>query len=57
MTWCFDNKMSHCNWVVNDKQEEWSILVPGASTSGGWPDDDLTDSGKLARSIIVNWLE
>ena len=57
MTWCFDNKMSHCNWAVNDKQEEWSILVPGASTSGGWPDDDLTDSGKLARSIIVNWPE
>jgi len=49
--------MSHCNWAVNDKQEEWSILVPGASTSGGWPDDDLTDSGKLARSIIVNWPE
>lgn len=57
MTWCFDNKMSHCNWAVNDKQEEWSILVPGASTTGGWSDDDLTDSGKLARSIIVNWPE
>ena len=57
MTWCFNNKMSHCNWAVNDKQEEWSILVPGASISGGWPDDDLTDSGKLARSIIVNWPE
>ena len=57
MTWCFDNKMSHCNWAVNDKQEEWSILVPGASTTGGWSDDDLTDSGKLAKSIIVNWPE
>ena len=57
MTWCFNNKMSHCNWAVNDKQEEWSILVPGASTTGGWSDDDLTDSGKLAKSIIVNWPE
>ena len=55
MAWCYDNKISHCNWAVNDKQEEWSILVPGASTTGGWSDDDLTDSGKLARSIIVNW--
>ncbi len=55
MAWCFDNKISHCNWAVNDKEEEWSILVPGASTTGGWSDDDLTDSGKLARSIIVNW--
>ena len=57
MTWCFDNKISHCNWAVNDKEEEWSILVPGASTSGGWSDDDLTDAGKLARNIIRNWPE
>ena len=57
MTWCFDNKISHCNWAVNDKEEEWSILVPGASTSGGWGNDDLTDAGKLARNIIQNWPE
>ena len=57
MAWCFDNKISHCNWAVNDKEEEWSILIPGASTSGGWSDDDLTDAGKLARNIIRNWPE
>jgi len=57
MTWCFDNKISHCNWAVNDKEEEWSILIPGASTSGGWSDDDLTDAGKLVRNIIRNWPE
>jgi len=57
MAWCFDNKISHCNWAVNDKEEEWSILVPGASTSGGWEYDDLTDAGKLARNIIMNWPE
>ena len=55
MTWCVTNKISHCNWTVNDKEEEWSILVPGASTSGGWSEDDLTDAGKLAKNIIVNW--
>ena len=55
MTWCFTNKISHCNWAVNDKEEEWSILVPGASTTGGWSEDDLTDAGKLAKSIIANW--
>ena len=27
MTWCFTNKIIHCNWAVNDKEEEWSILV------------------------------
>ena len=57
MTWCFDNKISHCNWAVNDKEEEWSILIPGASTSGGWGNDDLTDAGKLAKNIIMNWPE
>ena len=45
MTWCHTNKISHCNWAVNDKEEEWSILIPGASTSGGWSDDDLTKAG------------
>ena len=57
MTWCFTNKISHCNWAVNDKEEEWSILISGASTNGGWPDDELTKAGKLARNIIRNWPE
>ena len=55
MTWCHTNKISHCNWAVNDKEEEWSIVIPGASTSGNWSDEDLTDSGKLAKDIILNW--
>jgi len=57
MTWCFTNKISHCNWAVNDKEEEWSILISSASTNGGWPDDELTKAGKLARNIIRNWPE
>ena len=57
MTWCFKNNISHCNWAVNDKEEEWSILIPGASTIGGWSDDELTKAGKLARNIIRNWPE
>ena len=55
MTWCFTNKIIHCNWAVNDKEEEWSILVPGASTNGNWNDNDLTEAGKLAKNIILNW--
>ena len=55
MTWCFTNKIIHCNWAVNDKEEEWSILVPGASTNGDWNDNDLTEAGKLAKNIILNW--
>ena len=55
MTWCFTNKIIHCNWAVNDKEEEWAILVPGASTNGDWNDNDLTEAGKLAKNIILNW--
>ena len=55
MTWCFINKIIHCNWAVNDKEEEWSILVPGASTTGNWNEDDLTEAGRLAKNIIANW--
>ena len=57
MTWCHTNKISHCNWAVNDKEEEWSILIPGANTTGGWSDDELTKAGKLAKNIIRNWPE
>ena len=57
MNWCFANKISHCNWSVNDKEEEWSILVPGASYTGGWDESDLTEAGRLAKNIISNWPE
>jgi len=57
MNWCFANKISHVNWAVNDKEEEWSIVVPGASTTGNWTDNELTDAGKLAKNIIKTWPE
>jgi len=44
------NKISWCNWSLNDKAEAASALVPGASTSGGWPDSQLTQSGIYVRS-------
>jgi hypothetical protein len=55
MQWCKTNKISHCNWSVNDKAEEWSIVKSGANTSGSWPDADLSDAGKLSRNIIRSW--
>jgi endoglucanase len=47
--------ISHANWATNDKAEGASALVPGASTSGGWPASQLTASGTLARQIISGW--
>ncbi|MDA9946868.1 cellulase family glycosylhydrolase [Candidatus Marinimicrobia bacterium] len=55
MSWCHLNKVSHVNWSVNDKEEEWSIVVPGASVLGQWQESDLTAAGKLAKNIISNW--
>ena len=55
MNWCHANKISHVNWAVNDKEEEWSIVIPGASTTGQWQESDLTEAGKLAKDIISNW--
>lgn len=55
IAWCKDNKISHCSWAVNDKEEEWSIVKVGSSTLGGWKDTNLTESGKLERTIIRNW--
>jgi endoglucanase len=55
MEWCKSKKISHCNWAVNDKVEEWSILVQGSSTSGGWHDSSLTPAGQLSRKIIRGW--
>ena len=46
-----------CNWAVSDKVETSSILVPGAAITGGWKDDDLTASGKLARRWMREWAE
>jgi endoglucanase len=47
--------ISHANWATNDKAEGASALVPGASTSGGWPANQLTASGTLVKQIISGW--
>ncbi len=46
-------KISWCNWSLNDKDETASIFIPGASTSGGWKDSDLTESGKYIKAKLL----
>lgn len=55
MTFLCDNKISHCNWALNDKNEGASALIPGASTTGNWTANDLTSSGILVKDVIENW--
>ncbi|WP_427454347.1 glycoside hydrolase family 5 protein [Litorimonas sp. WD9-15] len=49
------NNLSHLNWSVSDKNETASMFKPGASSEGGWTDEDLTPSGLLARDIMRDW--
>jgi endoglucanase len=48
-----ENKISWANWSLFDKPETASALTPGASASGGWSDSALTESGKFAKSKIL----
>jgi len=48
--------ISHANWATNDKAEGASALLPGASTTGGWPASQLTASGTFAKQIIAGWV-
>ncbi len=49
------NKLSACNWSVNDKVEPSSALNTGASRTGGWSDADLTWIGKTVRNYTIYW--
>ncbi|HTN88651.1 MAG TPA: glycoside hydrolase family 5 protein [Sorangium sp.] len=47
------NKISWANWSLFDKNETASALVPGASTSGPWPDAQLTESGRWVKARML----
>ena len=49
------HNLTNCNWAVNDKNEGASIVIPKSNVKGNWKDSDLTESGKLVKSIIKNW--
>merc|ERR1740129_1411816 len=46
------NQISDANWAVSDKREACAALVPGASASGGWADEQLTASGRWMRAHL-----
>ncbi len=51
------NKLSHCNWAINNKHEGASALKHKTSATGNWKDSDLTPSGIFVRAIIRGWKE
>jgi endoglucanase len=50
-----DNKISHANWAVSDKNETSSIVINGRGLNG-LRNDNLTASGAYVKSIIQNWV-
>ncbi|WP_378187832.1 cellulase family glycosylhydrolase [Aquimarina sp. W85] len=55
MRFLSENDITHANWSITDKNEGSAVLIPGASSSGGWSDSMLTDSGKKVKEIVQNW--
>lgn len=49
------NKISHLNWAVSDKEEGSSIIKNGVNPKGQWSASDLTASGQFVKNIISNW--
>ncbi len=47
------NKISWCQWSIADKEESASALKPGATATGNWTDEMLTESGKFVRNELV----
>jgi endoglucanase len=50
------NHISWLNYSVSDKAgETCSILEPGASSSGGWTAENLTESGEHVRNVLRSY--
>ena len=52
MEWMEKNRLSWVNWNVTDKNETTALMLPGASTKGGWKSGELTESGKYIRKQL-----
>jgi endoglucanase len=46
--------ISWVNWNLADKNESSAALAPGASATGGWTTQQLSDSGRLVRELMRN---
>lgn len=49
---CEANGLSWCNWSIADKKESSAVLKPGARTTGGWKESELTPSGLFVREEL-----
>lgn len=50
--WMDSNKISSCNWSIQNKAEASAILKAGTTKLTGWSDSDLTPSGRFVRELV-----
>ncbi len=50
--WMDSNKISSCNWSIQNKAEASAILKAGLTKLSGWSDSDLTPSGRFVRDLV-----
>jgi endoglucanase len=46
------NGISYLAWSIADKDEKSAALMPGASATGGWKDDEISESGQILREHL-----
>lgn len=49
------NKISWCNWAIDNKNETSAALLSSADPNGGWTDSDISASGKLIKERLAIW--
>lgn len=50
--WAERHKISWITWSVSDKDETCSVLKKSASSTGGWKEEDLKESGMKTRALL-----
>ena len=50
-----ENQLSHCNWSFHNKNEGASVFKPNTDPNKPLSDKNLTDSGRLVKSIVYHW--
>jgi endoglucanase len=50
-----ENQLCFCNWAVYDKHETAALVLPSASSKGGWQDANLSASGRYVRELVRDW--
>jgi endoglucanase len=54
LDWADSNSISWVNWSIVDKGEASAAIVGGVSDTGGWSEDQLTESGRLIRNRLLS---